>query len=332
MNRSLYLVIAAVVALVVLLSSVFIVDEREKALVLQFGEVQRVEDEPGLKLKIPFIQEVVTYDDRILALETDEIEVTPSDDRRLRVDAFARYRITDPVVFRGAVGVQGLPEAERQIEDILGAQVRAVLGADGVTSGTILSAERADLMRQIARTSAALARELGVTIVDVRLKQTALPDQNLEATFARMRAEREREAADQRAQGREQALRVVSRAERQALEITSNALREARIIEGEADAERTAIFADAFSADPEFYEFVRHLEAYRQALRTDGTTMVMTPDSEFFDYLRSDNPSGIDLPLPTAAPVADPAAEPADEAEEDGLEVEIVPVEPSETN
>ncbi|PRY94702.1 protease FtsH subunit HflC [Hasllibacter halocynthiae] len=333
MNRNVYLAIAGVVALVVLLSSVFIVDEREKALVLQFGQIERVEEEPGLKFKIPFIQEVVRYDDRILALETDVIEVTPSDDRRLVVDAFARYRISDPVRFRQSVGAAGLASAERQLEDILTTQTRAVLGADGVTSNTILSPERGVLMERIARAADARAASLGLDIVDVRLKQTALPEQNLEATFARMRAEREREAANERATGAQLAEEIVAAAERTAVETTSTAERDAQIIRGEADAARTRIFAEAFSADTEFYEFTRHLQAYREALESQGTTMVMTPDSEFFDYLRSNNPGGITLPeAVTSARVPAPLDPPPAVEDDEGVEVQVVPVEPAETN
>ena len=149
MRAGVLFLIFGVVAIVLLLSSIFIVDEREKALVLQFGQIADVKEEPGLAFKIPFIQNVARYDDRILSLDTPAIEVTPSDDRRLVVDAFARYRIADVVQFRQAVGVGGLREAESQLADILNDNIRAVLGAEGVTSNTILSAERAALMNRI---------------------------------------------------------------------------------------------------------------------------------------------------------------------------------------
>ena len=288
MRRATILIPAIVVLIVVILSAVFVVDEREKALVLQFGQVQRVEDEPGLAFKVPFIQEVVRYDDRILSLDTDPIEVTPSDDRRLVVDAFARYRIADVVQFRQAVGVGGLQAAEDRLESILQSQIRAVLGADGVTSNTILSSERVVLMNRIRDSARARAEAIGLQVVDVRLKQTALPEQNLEATFLRMEAEREREAADEIARGNEAAQRVRALADRTQVELVSEAEREAEITRGEADAERNAIFAEAFGADPSFFEFYRSLSAYDRALREGGTTMVMNPDSEFFDYLRTD--------------------------------------------
>jgi len=269
------------------LSSIFVVDEREKVLVLQFGQIKAVKEEPGLSFKIPFIQEVVRYDDRILSLDTDTIEVTPSDDRRLVVDAFARYRIRDAVQFRQAVGVGGVRLAEDRLSSILNAQIREVLGADQVTSDTILSEDRRELMRRIQRQAQSSAAGLGLDVVDVRLKQTNLPEQNLEATFARMRAEREREAADEIARGNEAAQRVRALADRTVTETLSDAEREAQVIRGEADAERNAIFAQAFGADPEFFAFYRSLEAYEKALQGGNSSMVMTPDSEFFDYLKS---------------------------------------------
>ncbi|WP_434286407.1 protease modulator HflC [Celeribacter sp. SCSIO 80788] len=276
------------VAIVLVMSSLFIVDERQKALVLQFGQIKSVKEEPGLAFKIPFIQEVVYYDDRILSLETPEIEVTPSDDRRLLVDAFARYRISDVVRFRQAVSTGGVRFAEDRLKGILNAQLREVLGADTVTSNTVISADRAELARRIRDQARAEAASLGVDIVDVRLKQTFLPDQNLEATFARMRAEREREAADERARGEEAAQRVRAQADRTVVELESDARRQAEITRGEADAEKNRIYAEAYGADPDFFEFYRSLDAYRAGLKGSNTTMVMSPDSEFFDYLKSD--------------------------------------------
>lgn len=288
MNRLTIFFGVVVLAVILIMSSIFIVDERQKALVLQFGQIKAVKEEPGLAFKIPLIQEVVYYDDRILSLDTPEIEVTPSDDRRLVVDAFARYRITDVVRFRQAVSTGGIRLAEERLEGFINPQIRAVLGSDGVTSNTILSSERSELMSRITRLANGQAQNLGIEVVDVRLKQTNLPDQNLDATFARMRAEREREAADERARGEEAAQRVRAQADRTVTELESDAQRQAEIIRGEADAERNAIFAEAFGADPEFFEFYRSLNAYRQGLQGNNTTMVISPDSEFFDYLKSD--------------------------------------------
>ncbi|CUH68289.1 Modulator of FtsH protease HflC [Thalassovita autumnalis] len=288
MRKMTYLVPVIVIAVVGIMSSLFVVDEREKALVLQFGQIKAVKEEPGLSFKIPMIQEVVRYDDRILSLDTDTIEVTPSDDRRLVVDAFARYRIADVVQFRQAVGAGGVRLAEERLSSILNSKIREVLGADQVTSDTILSENRAELMVRIRDQSRSEARSLGLDVVDVRLKQTNLPAQNLNATFARMRAEREREAADEVARGNEAAQRVRALADRTVVETLSEAEREAQVVRGEADAERNAIFAEAFGADPEFFAFYRSLQAYENALQGSNSSMVMTPDSEFFDYLKSD--------------------------------------------
>ncbi|MFY0679400.1 MAG: protease modulator HflC [Thalassovita sp.] len=288
MRKSTFILPAVVVALIALLSSVFVVDEREKALVLQFGQIRDVKEEPGLYFKVPIFQEVVTYDDRILSLDTETIEVTPSDDRRLVVDAFARYRISDVVQFRQAVGVGGTRLAEERLSSILESQIREVLGADQVTSDTILSEDRRALMSRIRDQARESANSLGIDVVDVRLKQTNLPEQNLNATFARMRAEREREAADEIARGNEAAQRVRALADRTVVETLSEAEREAQVSRGEADAERNNIFAQAFGADPEFFAFYRSMQAYENALRGSNSSMVMTPDSEFFNYLKSD--------------------------------------------
>jgi membrane protease subunit HflC len=277
------------VALIGIISSVFIVDERETALVLQFGRIVSVKTEPGLAFKIPLVQEVVRYDSRILSRDIDPLEITPLDDRRLMVDAFARYRIVDVNQFRQAVGVGGIPAAENRLDSILKAQIRQILGS--VSSNDILSTDRAALMLRIRNGAIDEAGALGIEIIDVRLKRTDLPNTNLAATFARMRAEREREAADEIARGNEAAQRVRASADRTQLEIVSDAKRQSEIIRGEADAKRNAIFAEAFGADPEFFEFYRSLAAYRVSLKSGNSTIIMSPNSEFFDYLKSDKSS-----------------------------------------
>lgn len=289
MRKTTFLLPIVVIAIAALLSSMFIVDEREKALVLQFGRVIEVKEEPGLAFKIPLIQEVVRYDDRILSRDIDPLEVTPLDDRRLVVDAFARYRISDVNQFRQAVGVGGIPAAERRLDSILRSETREILGS--VSSNDILSTDRAALMLRIRNGAIAEARALGLEVIDVRLKRTDLPTENLESTFARMRAEREREAADEIARGNEAAQRVRALAERTQVEIVSDAKRQSEITRGEADAERNAIFASAYGADQEFFEFYRSLEAYRGALGANNSTMVLSPDSDFFSYLKSDTKS-----------------------------------------
>ena len=286
MRRISYLIPALVVILVLALSSVFIVDERNKALVLQFGRVVAIKEEPGLSFKVPFIQNVVYYEDRILSSVIDPLEVTPLDDRRLVVDAFTRYRISDVNQFREAVGTGGELAAEGRLDGILRNELREVLGS--VSSNDILSSDRALLMERILSGAIVKGRAIGIEVIDVRLKRTDLPRANLDATFARMRAEREREAADEIARGNEAAQRVRALADRTEVEIVSDARRDAEIIRGEAVAERNAIFANAFGEDPEFFEFYRSLTAYKNALQGKNSTMVISPDSEFFDYLKSD--------------------------------------------
>ena len=282
LSRILGIVLVVVVSLGY--SSFFVVDERQKALVLQFGQIKAVRENPGLAFKIPLIQEVVRYDDRILSLDTVPLEVTPLDDRRLVVDAFMRYRITDVVIFRQAVGTGGTLSAEKRLERILNAALREVLGSVG--SDAVLSADRVELMERIRDDAITEALSLGVEIVDVRIKRADLPTQNLAATFQRMKAERERMAADERARGREAAQKVRAVADRTAVTLVSEAQRDSEIIRGEADAETTNIFADAFGRDPEFYAFIRSLNAYEKSMTGENTTIIMAPDSEFFDYMK----------------------------------------------
>ena len=333
------LIVAGVVVLVTVLSSVFIVDEREQALVLQFGQVVReirgdritpdsdvaeqAEDVettaeqddnielsktgPGLYIKVPLIQDVVYYDDRILPLDTAALEVTPIDDRRLVVDAFARWRIEDPVQFRQAVQTEfaALPRLER----ILNAALREVLGS--VPSDAVLSEERAELMNRITQVARENSLNLGLNVIDVRIKRADLPEENLQATYRRMNAEREREAADERARGQERAQEIRARAEREAVELVSDAQRRSQVIRGRADGERNSIYATAFGKDPEFFAFYRSLEAYEKSLKGESSTMVISPNSEFFEYLRSDSGRGVgSSDRPAAAPAGEPSALP----------------------
>ncbi|MEM7438435.1 MAG: protease modulator HflC [Pseudomonadota bacterium] len=268
-------------------NAVYIVDERQKVLRLWFGEVTAEISDPGLYFKVPLLHEIVRYDDRILALDIDAVEVTPLDDRRLVVDAFARWRIADAKQFRRSVGSGGEDSARGLIDRILNDELREVLGS--VNSGTVLSADRVALMNRIRDQSREQALSLGVDVIDVRIKRADLPRQNLDATFERMRAERQREAADEIARGNEAAQRVRAQADRTVRETVSEAEKQAEIIRGEADAERNRIFADAFSRDPEFFAFYRSLSAYEKSLQGNNSTMVISPDSEFFEYLKSDS-------------------------------------------
>jgi modulator of FtsH protease HflC len=300
MSRLAYILPVLAILVAAALSSVFIVDEREKVLVLQFGQVRQVKTEPGLGFKIPVIQEVVRYDDRILGLPTTPVEVTMADDRRLVVDAFARWRITDLVRFREAVGVGGEAQALRRLESIVNPAIQEILGQ--VPASRVLSEDRTALMNQIRDVARRQSATLGVEIIDVRLTRTDLPEQNLDATFARMRAERQRESADEIARGQEAAQRVRASADRTVVELTSDARRQAEVIRGEADAQRNAIYAEAFGRDPEFFAFTRSLTSYERSLRGSNSSIVMQPDSDFFEYLRS-----FDVPVAPVPPAPAPA-------------------------
>ncbi|GHC31833.1 MULTISPECIES: protease modulator HflC [Gemmobacter] len=284
MSKAPFFLGAAFIAVVTGLSSIFIVDERDQVLILQFGQVKQEVTEPGLGFKLPFIQDVVSYEDRILGLQTQPLEVTLSDNRRLIVDAFARWRIDNLIDFREAVGPGGVEAAQARLGPVVSAAIREVLGS--VPLNAVTSNDRTALMNRIRDIAKREAQSLGVEVIDLRLTRTDLPDQNLAATFARMRAERQREAADEIARGNEAASRVRAAADRSVVEVTSDARRQAEVIRGEADAKRNAIYAEAFGRDPEFFAFTRSLTAYERALKSGNSSIVLTPDSEFFDYLR----------------------------------------------
>ncbi|MDF3606467.1 protease modulator HflC [Paracoccus sp. DMF-8] len=294
---SYFLLPLLVVIAVVVMGAVYIVDVREKALVMRFGEVVEVREEPGLGLKVPFIDRVVRYDARILGLPTNAMEVTPLDDRRLVVDAFARWQVQDAQRLYEATRGVGLSLAQERLDGIINDAIRRVLGS--VPSTAVLSDDRTPLMNRIRDGARAEAESLGVRIIDVRLTRTDLPEQNLAATYARMRAEREREAADEIARGGEAAQRVRAAADRTVVELTSDARRKAEVVRGEADARRNAIYAEAFGRDPEFFAFTRSMTSYERALRGENSSLVISPEGEFFDYLRSD---GAERANPAPAP------------------------------
>lgn len=283
MSRNFLVPLVIVVAAVatVLSSAFFVVDQRQQALVLQFGDPVRVIQEPGLKIKLPFVQQVSYFDRRLLDFDADAQEVILADQKRLVVDAYARYRITDPLKFFQTVGTE--LNMRNRLSAIVVASLRNVLGS--VPFAQVLTSRRAELMRQISDLVVVEARSFGVEVIDVRIMRADLHPDNSPAIFARMQTEREREARQERAEGAETAQRIRAEAERERTVILANAEKQANILRGEGDARATAIFADAFNRDPEFYAFYRSLQAYRQALG-DGSTMVLTPDSEFFRFFR----------------------------------------------
>lgn len=287
MNRILIIIGVAVAVLgLIVSSSFFIVPQSQQALVLQFGDPRRMVQEPGLQFKIPFIQNVLYYDRRLLEVDPRSQQVILADQKRIEVDAFARYRITDPLTFYRTVNnEQG---ARSRLEAIINSSMRRVLGGTSMTS--VLSGERDKIMADIRGEVQEDAKRFGVEVVDVRLRRADLPDTTSQAIYNRMRSEREREAREFRAQGQEQAQQIRSRADREKVVLVAEAQREAQILRGEGDATAIKTYADAFSADPEFFAFYRSLQAYRSVMGGSDTTLVLSPDSEFFRYFNRSKP------------------------------------------
>jgi len=276
-------VVLAGAAIVITLSAAFIVDQREQALVLQFGDPKRVIQEPGLNFKIPFIQQTVRFDKRLLDFDNAPEEVIASDQKRLVVDAFARYHITDPLKFYQTVGTE--MALRPRLGSVLNSTLRQVLGT--VPLQQVVSEKRGALMleiRDIVRTEAA---RFGIRVEDVRIKRADLPAQNSEAIYRRMQTERQQEAAELRAKGAEEAQKIRAEANRQKVVIVAEAERDAQILRGDGEGQMNRIFAEAFGRDAEFFSFYRSMQAYEAALGTDDTTMVLSPDSDFFRYFGS---------------------------------------------
>ncbi len=283
LGRGLLALVAVV--LLIIATCTFVVDQREHALVLAFGKPKDAIAEPGLHFKLPPpFNNVEYFDKRILPLESDPSEVLAKDQRRLVVDAFARWKITDPLKFYQTVRTESL--ARQRLDTILASSIKEVVG--DVVFDEVLK-KRAELMKRITSDVGVGAKEFGVEIVDVRIRSADLPQQNLLATYERMKTERQREAADFRARGEEAKQIKQAEADRRAVELTSEARRKAAIIQGEADAAAAKTFADAFGKDPEFYNFYRSLIAYETALDGNNSSIVMSPDSDFFEYLRDEN-------------------------------------------
>ena len=273
-------ILLAVIAFLVW-SSVFIVDEREKALVTQLGEIQREINEPGLYFKLPFVQEVIQIEDRIVFFESPDKEVQVVDSRRYVVDTVTMMRVNNPRRFRETVGAS-LNRAKDRIETRLDAALRQTYGRRSFDAA--LSKDRAAMMREIRDQVRLEAEALGIEVVDVKIRRTDLLDQVLKDTYARMNAERFAEAAELRAVGEAQATRIKAEADRQSVELMSKAQREAEILRGTGDATRNKVFAEAFQQDPEFFAFYRSMQAYTNSLSNSDTTLVLKPDSEFFKY------------------------------------------------
>ena len=277
---SVILIIFLVVAGFVTLSAAFVIDQREQGLVLQFGEPKRVIQDAGLFFKLHFIQQVVRFDKRLLDYDNVPEEVIASDQKRLVVDAFARYHIVDPLKFYQTVGTE--LALRPRLGSVINSTLRQVLGT--VPLQEVVSEKRSDLMLQIRDIVRTEAAGFGIKVEDVRIKRADLPEANSEAIYRRMQTERQQEAAELRAKGAEQAQKIRAEANRQKVVIVAEAERDSQILRGAGEGEMNRIFADAFGRDPEFFSFYRSMQAYQEALVGDDTTMVLSPDSDFFRY------------------------------------------------
>ena len=315
MNRLIVLGIVVVAALYVLFSSIYIVNEREQAIVTRFGQITDVRTEPGLYFKVPtnIVDAVQIIEDRLLRYDIANMTLQVSGGKFYEVDAFLTYRIAQPRLFRErALGE--LRVAEDRIATRFDAALRQVYGKRDFNAA--LSEERTAMMREARDLMIGEMSDLGIEIIDVRILRTDLTQQVSTQTFDRMKAERLAEAALLRARGQEQAQTLKAIADRQAVEIVAAARRDAEIARGQGEATRADVFAQAYNQDPEFFEFYRSMQSYRTALGASGTTMVLSPDSEFFRFFSSDGGESAvtpAAPAPDAAP-AEPAAAPAEGA------------------
>ncbi len=266
--------------------SIFIVKEINQAIVLQFGDPKRIILKPGLNFKMPFIQNVVYLDKRILNLDAPPEEVIASDQKRLIVDAFARFQIVDPLKFYISVGNERV--ARSRLSTIINSRIRNVLGTQRLQ--TLLSEDRNKQMALIQDGVNNEAEKFGIKIVDVRIKRADLPPANSEAIYRRMQTEREREAKEFRAKGAEMAITITSTADKEVTVILADAEKQSQIMKGEGDGQRNKIFADAFGQDPEFFAFYRAMQAYEKALIGGETSLILSPDSEFFKFFGNIKP------------------------------------------
>jgi len=280
MKISKFLLPVLVFAGLVVYLSLFTVKEINQAIVLQFGDPKKVIAEPGLQVKIPFIQNVVFIDRRILSLDPAPEEVIASDQKRLIVDAYARFRIVDPLKFYISVGDERV--ARSRLATIINSRLRSVLGTQSLA--TLLSEDRAKQMAIIQEGVNNEAKKFGITIIDVRIKRADLPQANSEAIYKRMQTEREREAKQFRARGAEMAVTITSTADKEVTVLLANAKKQSEIMKGEGDGQRNKIFANAFGKDPEFFSFYRAMQAYETALIGGDTSLILSPDSDFFKF------------------------------------------------
>jgi len=304
------LVILAVIAIAVYLS-IFIVSQTQQALVLRFGQVVREVQEPGLYYKLPLVDNVVYFDKRILDLDSAPLEIIASDQKRLVVDAWGRYRIINPLLFYQSVG--SVEVADQRLSVLLNSAVRQVLG--DATFIQLVRDERAKLMERITARVDREARSLGVEVVDVRIRRADLPEANSQAIYERMQTERQQEATQIRALGEQQARRIRAEADREAVVIVAEAQKLSEQTRGRGEADRNSILAAAFNADPEFFAFYRSMQAYQLGLGGTDTRWVISPDSEFFRFFNDSDaaaapPPTAPVPVPATDSGPDPAAQP----------------------
>lgn len=273
--------IAVVLVLLAINSALFVVTQGEEALVLRFGAIRQTVTDPGLHVKMPFVDEVVRYDARLLDVDPPAEEVILADQKRVVVDTYTRFRITDPLLFYQAV--RNEEGVRSRLREIINNATRKVMG--NVMLPSVLSPEREQIMRDIQEQVTEASKPLGVDVVDVRIRRADLPPETSQAIYKRMQSERQREAAEARAQGQEKAQEIRARADRDRTVILAEAQRQASILRGEGDAQSNKVFAQAFSQDPQFFAFYRSLQAYRLTLGSADTTYVLTPDTPFLQYL-----------------------------------------------
>jgi len=280
MKLNKFLIPILVIAGFAIYLSLFVVKEINQAIVLQFGDPKKVIVKPGLQVKIPFIQNVVFLDRRILNLDAPPEEVIASDQKRLIVDAYARFKIVDPLKFYISVGDERV--ARSRLSTIINSRIRSVLGKQSLA--TLLSEDRTKQMAIIQEGVNTEAQNFGIKIIDVRIKRADLPQANSEAIYKRMQTEREREAKEFRAKGAEMAVTITSTADKEVTVLLANAKKQSEIMKGEGDGQRNKIFADAFGKDPEFFGFYRAMQAYENALIGGDTSLILSPDSDFFKF------------------------------------------------
>lgn len=284
-NKHIFFAIGALFLLIILSNSIYILDQRQTALTLQLGEPIDYDIEPGLKARMPFIQEVIFFDKRVQNLAADTTEVIAADQKTMRVDAFTKYRIIDGLKFyQTAKDERGF---KQRLAPILDSSLRQVLGSKPFK--ILLSPERSAIMLKIREILNAEAKGFGVQIVDVRITRADLPDKSREAVYDRMKSDREKEAKEIRAEGGEHAQIISSTAEKEKMIILAEAKKKAEIIRGQGDAEAIKTFAQAFNRDPEFYDFYRTMLAYRNSIKKSDTRVILSPDSEFFKYFKKGN-------------------------------------------